>query len=142
MANISAEPFSEALAHLFIMYGAGYISFEKLESIARDADKFKDEILSAENFIIEQSSKDEKERVSEDIIQRILFCTINSKKYPEIQTVASIRHESFVRVRIRSFTTALFSFVMWAFSHSSLMPMSRWEALLQKIQLRSAEKSR
>ena len=77
VANISAEPFSEALAHLFIMYGAGYISFEKLESIARDADKFKDEILSAENFIIEQSSKDEKECVSEDIIQRILFCTIN-----------------------------------------------------------------
>lgn len=42
VANISAEPFSEALAHLFIMYGAGYISFEKLESIARDANKFKE----------------------------------------------------------------------------------------------------
>lgn len=119
VANISAEPFSEALAHLFIMYGAGYISFEKLESIARDADKFEDEILSAENFIIEQSSKDEKERVSEDIIQRILLCTINSKKYPEIQTVGfdtarklcesthTVIHNGFVFVRDVGFLTQL-----------------------------------
>ena len=119
VANISAEPFSEALAHLFIMYGAGYISFEKLESIARDADKFKDEILSAENFIIEQSSKDEKERVSEDIIQRILLCTVNSKKYPEIQTVGfdtarklcesthTVIHNGFVFVRDVGFLTQL-----------------------------------
>ena len=119
VANISAEPFSEALAHLFIMYGAGYISFEKLESIARDADKFKDEILAAENFIIEQSSKDEKERVSEEIVRKILLCTINSKKYPEIQTVSfdtarklcesthTVIHNGFVFVKNVGFLTQL-----------------------------------
>ena len=117
--NISAEPFSEALAHLFIMYGAGYIGFKDIESLARDAEKFKDEILAAENFIIEQSSKDEKERVSEEIVRKILLCTINSKKYPEIQTVGfdtarklcesthTVIRNGFVFVKDKGFLTQL-----------------------------------
>ncbi len=85
--SISSEPYSDAFAHLLIMYGAGYISLENLKDITRDAPKYKDEIYAAENFVIAQSGKDEKERVSEDIIQKILFCTINSKKYPQIQPI-------------------------------------------------------
>ena len=86
-AMIQSEPYSEALAHLLIMFGSGYISYENLCKLTRDAADYKDEIFAAESFIIAESNKDEKERVSEDIIQRILLCTINSKKYPEIQTV-------------------------------------------------------
>lgn len=87
VANISAEPFSEALAHLLIMYGAGYISYANLDSIARNADKYKADIYAAENFVIRQSNMDDKERVSEHLIQNMLFCCINSKKYSEIQTI-------------------------------------------------------
>ena len=87
LAQIAQAPYSDALAHLLIMYGAGYFSFDNLSSIARDAPDYKDEIYAAEDFIIEQAGLDEKERVSEHIIQNILLCTINSKKYSEIQPI-------------------------------------------------------
>ena len=87
LAQIAQAPYSDALAHLLIMYGAGYFSFDNLSSIARDAPNYKDEIYAAEDFIIEQAGLDEKERVSEHIIQNILLCTINSKKYSEIQPI-------------------------------------------------------
>lgn len=86
--KIAAERYSEALAHLLIMYGAGYICFDNLHTLSNDVSNYRDEIFAAENFVIEQSYKDEKERVSEDIVQNILLCTINSKKYPEIQPVS------------------------------------------------------
>lgn len=88
MSEIAEEPYSDALAHLLIMYGAGFFSFENLADIAGDAARYKDEIYAAESFIIKQSGSDEEERVSEHIIQNILLCTINSKKYPEIQPVS------------------------------------------------------
>lgn len=87
LLRIVKEPYSDALAHLLIMYGAGFFSFENLEDIARDAARYKDEIYAAEDFIINQSGLDEKERVSEHIIQNILLCTINSRKYSEIQPI-------------------------------------------------------
>lgn len=85
--TISSERFSDALAHLLIMYGAGYISYANLDSIARNADKYKADIYAAESFVIKQSNMDDKERVSEHLIQNMLFCCINSKKYSEIQTI-------------------------------------------------------
>lgn len=85
--SVSSEPYSNALAHLFILFGAGYIRFEQMASLARDAKKYEDEILSAESFVIEQSGKDEKEQVSREYIENILLCTIESRKHPEIQTV-------------------------------------------------------
>ncbi len=85
--QFSSEPYSDALAHLLIMYGAGYISFEKLSELSRDAAKYSEEIFSAERFIIKQSKNDEKNQVSRDFIESIFLCTINSKKFPEIQTV-------------------------------------------------------
>ena len=118
-AMIQSEPYSEALAHLLIMFGAGYISYENLCKLTRDASDYKDEIFAAESFIIAELNKDEKERVSEDIIQRILFCTVNSKKYPEIQTVGfdtarklcesthTVIHNGFVFVRDVGFLTQL-----------------------------------
>lgn len=87
MSEIAEEPYSDALAHLLIMYGAGFFSFKNLADIVRDAAKYKDEIYAAESFIIKQSGSDEKERVSEHIIQNVLLCTINSKKYSEIQPI-------------------------------------------------------
>lgn len=84
---VSSEPYSNALAHLLILFGAGYIRFEQMASLARDAKKYEDEILSAESFVIEQSGKDEKEQVSREYIENILLCTIESRKHPEIQTV-------------------------------------------------------
>lgn len=87
LAQIGKAPYSDALAHLLIMYGAGYFSFDNLSSIVRDAPNYKDEIYAAEDFIIKQADLDEKERVSEHIIQNILLCTINSKKYSEIQPI-------------------------------------------------------
>lgn len=85
--SVSSEPYSNALAHLLILFGAGYIRFEQMASLARDAKKYEDEILSAESFVIEQSGKDEKEQVSREYIENILLCTIESRKHPEIQTV-------------------------------------------------------
>ena len=82
--TISSERFSDALAHLLIMYGAGFISYANLDSIARNADKYKADIYAAESFVIKQSNK---ERVSEHLIQNMLFCCINSKKHPEIQII-------------------------------------------------------
>ena len=87
MKKIAQAPYSDALAHLLIMFGAGYFSFDNLSSIAREASNYKDEIYAAEDFIIKQANLDEKERVSEHIIQNILLCTINSKKYSEIQPI-------------------------------------------------------
>ena len=84
---VSSEPDSNALAHLFILFGAGYIGFEQMASLARDAENYEDEILSAESFVIEQSGKDEKEQVSREYIENILLCTIESRKHSEIQTV-------------------------------------------------------
>lgn len=84
---VSSEPYSNALAHLLILFGAGYIRFEQMASLARDAKKYEDEILSAESFVIEQSGKDEKEQVSREYIENILLCTIESRKHSEIQTV-------------------------------------------------------
>lgn len=86
-ASFSSEPYSDALAHLLIMYGAGYISLDNLSALSKDAPKYSREIYSAEKFIIEQSGKDEKEQVTESFVQSIFLCTINSKKFPEIQTV-------------------------------------------------------
>ena len=40
LAQIAQAPYSDALAHLLIMYGAGYFSFDNLSSIARDAPKY------------------------------------------------------------------------------------------------------
>ena len=85
--TISSERFSDALAHLLIMYGAGFISYANLDSIARNADKYKADIYAAESFVIKQSNMDDKERVSEHLIQNMLFCCINSKKHPEIQII-------------------------------------------------------
>ncbi len=85
--QFSSEPYSDALAHLLIMYGAGYISFEKLSELSRDAAKYSEEIFSAERFIIRQSKNDEKNQVSREFIESIFLCTMNSKKFPEIQTV-------------------------------------------------------
>lgn len=87
MKKIAQAPYSDALAHLLIMFGAGYFSFDNLSSIAREASNYKDEIYAAEDFIIKQANLDEKEQVSEHIIQNILLCTINSKKYSEIQPI-------------------------------------------------------
>ncbi len=87
LRSISSEPYSNALAHLLVLYGAGYISYEQLSALSRYSEKYEDEILSAERFVIEQSEKDEKEQVSRDYIENILLCTIISKKYAEIQTV-------------------------------------------------------
>ncbi len=69
--QFSSEPYSDALAHLLIMYGAGYISFEKLSELSRDADKYSEEIFSAERFIIKQSKNDEKNQVSHEFIESI-----------------------------------------------------------------------
>ena len=52
LAQIAQAPYSDALAHLLIMYGAGYFSFDNLSSIVRDAPNYKDEIYAAEDFII------------------------------------------------------------------------------------------
>ncbi len=84
---VSSEPYSNALAHLLILFGAGYIRFEQMASLARDAKKYEDEILSAESFVVDQSGKDEKEQVSREYIENILLCTIESRKHTEIQTV-------------------------------------------------------
>ena len=81
---VSSEPYSNALAHLLILFEAGYIRFEQMASLARDAKKYEDEILSAESFVVDQSGKDEKEQVSREYI---LLCTIESRKHTEIQTV-------------------------------------------------------
>lgn len=66
--SVSSEPYSNALAHLLILFGAGYIRFEQMASLARDAENYEDEILSAESFVIEQSGKDEREQVSREYI--------------------------------------------------------------------------
>lgn len=86
-AQFSSEPYSDALAHLLIMYGAGFIGLERLRDLSKDAAIYSNEIYSAERFIIKQSENEEKEQVSQDFVENIFLCTVNSKKYDEIQTV-------------------------------------------------------
>lgn len=85
--KLASEPYSDALAHLMIMYGAGYVGFKTLCDLSREAAKYKNEIYDAENFIVDQSNKEEKEQVSENYVENIFLCTVNSKKYQEIQAV-------------------------------------------------------
>lgn len=86
-AEFSAEKYSDALAHLLILYGAGYITHKKLSELAEQAPQYTDEILSAERYVIKQSGNDEKNQVSKEYIESILLCTITSRKISEIQTV-------------------------------------------------------
>ncbi len=85
--EFASEQYSDALAHLLIMYGSGFIGYENARDLSKDAAKYSEEIYAAERFIIRQSEKDEKEQVTQELVEKIFLCTVNSKKYPEMQTV-------------------------------------------------------
>ncbi|MGN0553743.1 MAG: hypothetical protein ACI4I1_10185 [Oscillospiraceae bacterium] len=119
IGNIQCEKYSEALAHLLILFGAGYVDEKTVERLAADAEKYTAEIMCTEDFVIEQADAPEGEQVTEKIIQNILLCMINAKKYDEIQETDfdSVRQlceskyttikNGFVYVKDRNFMTLL-----------------------------------
>lgn len=78
--NISEEKYSDTFARLLILYGAGYVSKDIVLSLSANAEKYRKEIIAAENAAMNS----QKEDISEDVIQNILITMINAKKYSEI----------------------------------------------------------
>lgn len=85
VGNIQCEIYSEALAHLLVLFGAGYVSEETVEALAGDAEKCGEAIFRTEELVVSQSEKAEEERISEELVQNILLCAASSKRYSEIK---------------------------------------------------------
>lgn len=115
--DISIDPYSEALAHLLILFGAGYVDAEMVSTLAHSAEQYSEIIEQTENFAIEQCKEAEENQVDEKFVRNALMCVINSQMYENMQEVDfdtarklckdtyAVIHKGFLHITSRDFLT-------------------------------------
>ncbi|MCM1524107.1 MAG: hypothetical protein NC120_06575 [Ruminococcus sp.] len=83
--DIRFEKYTEALAHVLILFGAGYVDYDVLSDIAKDSERYTDLIFDTENFLIDKAKENPDDRVSDDIVRSAFMCAYNSVRYEQIQ---------------------------------------------------------
>lgn len=80
---------SEIVDRLLFLYGAGVITEEAIiQLLIGNQSDFYDDVISAENIVIENESKNKEDNLTYKMIEDILLCAATSKKYPEVQPIS------------------------------------------------------
>lgn len=86
-SKIQLDKYTPALAHILILFGAGYVEFDTVAAISKSSEKYTDLIFDTENFVIGQAKETPAGQVSEDIVRSAFMCAYNSIRYEQIQEV-------------------------------------------------------
>ena len=83
---IRKEEHSEVCDRVLFLFGAGVLSENAVSALIKKSNSNLPDIIKAENTVIEDENKNEEDRLSYEIIEKILLCCSFSKKHAEIQS--------------------------------------------------------